>query len=86
MFTSNHVTERRPRRVAPVDVIAEAGALLAAGGMLRAAHVAALCGMPRSSLARALAAGTFPTPALRGHRKSLWRAADIRAYLDRMGG
>ena len=75
----------RPRRIAGADMIDEGAALLRAGGMLRTPHVCALTGQQEAQLYAAIADGTFPQPAVRGHR-SLWKASAIRAYLDRVGG
>ena len=77
---------RRPVRDPARDKAAErAGAVLQADGLLRLPEVLALVPLAASTWWAGCRAGRFPAPVRIGPRCTCWRAADIRALLERLG-
>lgn len=72
---------RKPRTARPLDLAAFAHdeALLDA----RAVQALVACG--RTTLWRRVGSGDFPEPIRMGTRCTRWRAADVRAWLERAG-
>lgn len=76
--------ERRKARAAERRRLAaeRAGAILAAGGLLRLPEVLALVPVSASTWWEGCRSGRFPAPVKIGPRCTAWRSADLRAFLD----
>jgi len=84
---------RRPVRDPARDKAAEraklaaerAGAVLQTDGLLKLPEILALVPLAASTWWAGCRAGRFPAPVRIGRRCTCWRAADIRAFLERLG-
>lgn len=80
-------TERRKAHAAERRRLAaeQAGAILAAGGMLRLPEVLVLIPVSPSVWWEGCRTGRFPAGVKLSTRCTAWRAADVRALMDRLG-